>query len=487
MPAAVTPSGVRDGDPAALAGLCAARGASVLAYCRHVAGDARAAEAAADAFGAFRAAVIAMPALEDLNPEALLINATRRAAASRAQHGPVGICAVVSLLLAARADKTISAADEAVLEQHLESCWACRAPVARFAAGERAYRDPPDRLMDPAVIAAMIAAMAAAADEPPAADEPAAADEWPAADEPAPADGPSPAVMNGSAHPPPPVDELPPLQADLTPPAGVDQPTTEFGAPDVLKPDPAAAQVAADDAVEPEHKILLDAAEKPAPARKRAAIGAHIPRVRRGEPTPKARPRAQAPPGGVLAGAGARRARSRGGGRQRSRPGLRLPIVLPVAVVLAAVLAALFVSGVFGGDDPASDPRVAAPADTAAQPAPADVVVVPGAKEASPDDVESAKSRDRARAQRRREAAAAREQSRTTPATTPPAGANTAPPPAAVPPPPPPPPPARAERSDGSRTVDAGNGATGAEQIPPAQDSSTVPDLAPAPEPAPAP
>ena len=81
MPAAITPSGVRNGDPAALAGLCAVRGPSVLAYCRHVAGDNRAADAAADAFARFRAAVVETGDPSDLNPEALLINATRAAAA----------------------------------------------------------------------------------------------------------------------------------------------------------------------------------------------------------------------------------------------------------------------------------------------------------------------------------------------------------------------------------------------------------------------
>jgi hypothetical protein len=56
--------------------------------------------------------------------------------------------------------------------------------------------------------------------------------------------------------------------------------------------------------------------------------------------------------------------------------------------------------------------------------------------------------------------------------------------------PPPPPPPASAnngtttKKSGTSRKIDAGSGATGAEQIPPAADASTVPDLAPPPEPA---
>jgi hypothetical protein len=43
----VTPVGVRDGDPDALAGLCDRRGPAVLAYCEVVAGAQAAAVAAA--------------------------------------------------------------------------------------------------------------------------------------------------------------------------------------------------------------------------------------------------------------------------------------------------------------------------------------------------------------------------------------------------------------------------------------------------------
>ncbi len=470
MPAAVTPSGVRDGDPAALAGLCAARGPSVLAYCRHVAGADAAGDAAADAFASFRAAVVATDDPADLNPEALLIGATRNAAARHAPRPPLDICAVVPLLLAARAAKTISDDDRATLEQHLQSCWSCRAPVARLEAAERAYRDPPDPLMDPAVVAAIIAAMAAAAPAGRARRRPQAA--------------------NGSVPAPP--------------PPAVERPTTELRAADVLDPDPVAAELAAGaaaaererpagtggraasllgtlglrqgadlrlpprvDVPDPESELVLEAVEPPA-SRSRA-------RARRGSPSRRAKPAAVPvlSPAGGRDGAGSRRA--------RRRSGLRLPIILPVAVILLALLVALFVSGVFGGDDPASSPRVDVPADAPAQDAPADVVVVPGAGQADSEDVESSKARERARERRRREAAAARraaaqrERAAAAPAAAP------APQPGAAPPPPPPPPPAA---DDGSRQVEAGRGATGAEQIPPAGDSSTVPELAPSPEPA---
>jgi hypothetical protein len=166
-------------------------------------------------------------------------------------------------------------------------------------------------------------------------------------------------------------------------------------------------------------------------------------------------------------------------------------------VVIVAVLVALFVSGVFGGDEPASTPHISAPSSPTGS-APAKIVAVPGAKEATADEVELAKARDRARARGETlPADTAKHTSKTTSAATsakPAATAGaTAPAPAATTPPaapPPPPPPAAATTKksgrDGKR-IDAGSGATGAEQIPPATDTSDVPELAPPPESAPAP
>jgi hypothetical protein len=54
---AVTPQGIRAGDPAALAALCERRGGAVLAYCREVCEPAAASAAAAEALACFRAAV----------------------------------------------------------------------------------------------------------------------------------------------------------------------------------------------------------------------------------------------------------------------------------------------------------------------------------------------------------------------------------------------------------------------------------------------
>jgi hypothetical protein len=398
MPAvAVTPAGVRDGDPAALIGLCSARGPSVLAYCRHVAGDAEAAAAAADAFARFRAAVVATDDLADLNPEALLISATRKAAAEHVDGEPPDDCAEVPSLLAARADKTASSADLERLDRHLEGCWACRAPVARFKAAERAYRDPPDPTLDPEIAAQIFVALATAA--PARGAEP-----------PAPARAPS---ANGGGH-----------------------------------------------------------RQRRAPAAGVLPVGPHLPR-----PPAAAQRRPLLEPGASV------------------RPGLRLPIMLPIGLVTLALLVALFVSGVFGGSDPASSPSVAPPTTVPSDTPPADVVAVPGAKEASARAVEIAKARDRERERAKRERAAApkRKPAASTPATPPPAPPAAATPPPVAATPPPAAPPRKAPKANantggteggGSSKIKGGNGATGSEQIPPAQDSTNVPDLAPPPEPA---
>src|SRR6476619_1133869 len=91
----VTPAGVRDGELAALQALTAARGSAVLAYCRAVCGEELAPRAAAEAFARFRAAVHAAEHVAGMDPDAILLGATRHAAASLApappavqHHGP---------------------------------------------------------------------------------------------------------------------------------------------------------------------------------------------------------------------------------------------------------------------------------------------------------------------------------------------------------------------------------------------------------------
>ncbi|MEA2223012.1 MAG: hypothetical protein QOH83_1388 [Solirubrobacteraceae bacterium] len=432
MPAvAVTPAGVRDGEPAALIGLCSARGPSVLAYCRHVAGDADAAAAAADAFARFRAAVVATDDLADLNPEALLISATRSAAADHVGGEAPDGCAEVPSLLAGRADKTASSADLERLDRHLEGCWACRAPVARFKAAERAYRDPPDPTLDPEIAAQIFVALATAA---------------PARGAEPPASAPPPSA-NGGARRAPAAGVLPVIGSH----EDDDDATTEYQTLDALAPKRARGRFAT-----------------------RAPIGPRLPRT--ATATAAARPPLLEPGASV-------------------RPSLRLPVVLPIGLVLLALLVALFVSGVFGGSDPASSPSVAPPTAVPSDTPPADVVAVPGAKEASARAVEIAKARDRERERAKRERAAApkRKAAASTPATPPPPPAATAAPPPAAATSPPPAPAKKAPKTNantggteggGSSKIDTGNGATGSEQIPPAQDSKNVPDLAPPPEPA---
>ena len=84
----MTPAGVRDGELDALQGLTAARGGAVLAYCRAVCGEELAPRAAAEAFARFRAAVCAAHDVSALEPEALLLGATRHAAARGASSSP---------------------------------------------------------------------------------------------------------------------------------------------------------------------------------------------------------------------------------------------------------------------------------------------------------------------------------------------------------------------------------------------------------------
>lgn len=409
--AAVTPSGVRDGDPAALAALCAVRGPSVLAYCRHIAGEADAGAAAADAFARFRVAVVAAGDTSSLNPEALLISATRTSAAARASGAAQGDCADVPALLAARADKTIAAADLERLESHLEQCWTCRAPVARFQAAERAYRDPPEKTIEPALTEQIVEALLAAV--------------------------PSSNGADAGHHAAEPVADPHGAQAVAN-----EQPTEHFAAPG-----------------------MTEAGTAP------AAAGA-------GRPP---------------------RLRAQRGRRQRARPGRRVGVVLALVLVVLALVGALFVSGVFGGDDPASSSDVTAPAADPGVTSESEVVVVPGAKDASADAVETAKARKRAR-ERRGSGTAKKDSDQAADAAQAGGQVATTPPPAAAPPPPraaavtpPPPPPARAgdpvtrpapERrapGDDQKQIDAGSGATGAEQIPPPQDTSNVPDLAPPP------
>jgi len=428
----------------------------VVAYCRHVAGAADAGAAAADAFARFRVAVVAAGDTTSLNPEALLVSATRSSAAARAQASGQGDCAEVPMLLVARAEKTIAPADLERLESHLEQCWACRAPVARFKAAERAYRDPPEKTVDDLLAAQIVGALIAAVPS-------------------APPPKPIPQSPNGSAEQ---------VAAAAAPPAPVEQPTEQFAVPDTDEPLPSDADTG------PELDTAADAAIAPALRRRRekktvSGAGAVLGRLRSPakERRPRKRVRREPRPPRQAPMLGAPLERS-----ARSRPALRLSRVLPIVLVLLALLAALYVSGVFGGDDPASTPAVSAPAAT---PAEVELDAVPGARDATADDVESAKARARGEdvPADNKQKEEARTDSAPAAASPPPAPANPRPAAPAVSPnnpinPPPPPPAERESEPSDDKQIDAGSGATGAEQIPPAGDASEVPDLAPPTDPA---
>ncbi|MBW3609739.1 MAG: hypothetical protein KY463_15655 [Actinobacteria bacterium] len=230
----------------------------------------------------------------------------------------------------------------------------------------------------------------------------------------------------------------------------LEQPTEHFDAPGIVEPEPA------------------DGEERAAGAEAEAEA-ADAGRRRR-------RRRAKAP-----AGAGALL-----GGLHPSMPRRRrLVFVLPIVVILLALLAALYVSGVFGGNDPESSPVVAVPTAEPVDPTTPELVVVPGAKDASADAVEKAKARARGEDD---SGSAESDSIRSTPAASPPPAAaspSAAPAAPAVSPnhpvkkPAPKPATKPAPTPDEEKQMDAGGGATGAEQIPPPADASDVPDLAP--------
>jgi hypothetical protein len=470
----VTPAGVRDGDPDALADLCDVRGPAVLAYCEVVAGRGElGAAAAVEAFGSFRAGVVQAGDLATLNPESLLISATRHAAARHVSSAVPQACARVPGLLAARADRSISLADDDWLEQHLESCWTCRAPVARFNVADQAYREPPDTPLAPAVKAAMVAAMVAAAPVRVEA-----------------ADVSAQSTNGNAAH----AEPVAPQEPYVMPALG-EQPTAFY---ELAPEDLAAPGDEPEQAERPRRRGTLlgklgvgaaaagsARAARPtaAPGSKRSA-SARGRRAERADPPDAPDPRAA---GGAALPRPRRELERRPAGQRRERSALRPAIVLPVALVVIAIIAALAIAGVFGGGEPASVPQSFTPSasDAPKSTQAPKVVVVPGAVAASAAAVEKAKARARAA---RRNAAAATNGAQT--AARPPAAA---PPPAAAakttppPPPPPPPPAARKPAATGKPKIDAGNGATGAEQLPPAKDTSTVPDLAPPVETAPPP
>jgi hypothetical protein len=342
--AAVTPRGVREGQQEALEGLVARRGPAVLAYCREVCAPDVAPRAAAEAFARFRAAVHDAPDLAAVDPESLLISATRHAAASMArvtQPPPGGrrrrgarteTCALVPTLLAARAAGALGSADRNRLARHLTRCEGCRGIEEAFRVAELSYRHPPDPEVDPATSSMILSALTAAAPIGPLADD-AKADTVDFALEPPPEstdDGVVPAEPEPEPEPQP-EPEAAPAAPDALPAA--DAPVFLQDRP-ALPEEP--GETAEDEDVEEfdddwgseEDEGLPPVAAEPQPGGVAAAAA-----TLRGLSLPSLPSRPSLPP-------------------RLSLPAIPGRIALPVAVVALGLLVALIVSGFTGGSEP---------------------------------------------------------------------------------------------------------------------------------------
>lgn len=397
--AAVTPDGVRDGDPAVLSTLVTRRGPAVLAFCEAVCEPPVASRAAAEAFARFRALVTTIQDAPGLDPEPYLLGATRHAAASMARvpsddRGVLKVLgrtpspetyAALPALLAARADSMLGADDLERLSRLLERSPGCREVEAAFRRAERGYRSPPDRTISHDLLALVIAAMQAAAPTAPAF---AVARPPTATVPPAPVPAPAPAPVNGPAvtadaaadltardlpereqptvvlqavpagHPPavavagdieaePPVT---PAEAEEPAPFVLEDEYGDAGADDQLHPSvPGMTPVAAE----------LEDAGIPIPAPPQYPRRNHRASLRRPRISAPRLPRVSAPRlphggglhlprrGSAAAGEDATTDRSVDHG-----PIYRL--LLPTAAIIVAVLVMLAIAGVFGGDKPAA-------------------------------------------------------------------------------------------------------------------------------------
>jgi hypothetical protein len=393
---AVTPEGVRDGVPAALAALVEHRANAVLAYCEAVCSPATVERAAAEAFARFRAAVAAAEDPRSLNPGALLLSATRHAAASMTIAptpppdgglrrklgagrglGASETCALIPGLLAARAEGALSPADEERLARHLERHSACRALADAVERAEGDYASPPSRIVPIGALTEIMLALTAAAPITAAPEmELDFAEVVLPATEPAPdpqtAPEPEPPLAPPVQPAPPP--EPPPVQSAPQPYQPFEPPTAA-----ALEPDPTTTVFQA--------VVVDEVDEHPGET----------------DPTVVLPPAAIAP-------------RSAAGGVAHPRPPhrhLHLPgttgdhgvvyhYVVPGLVVAAALVAAMGVAGVFASDD--RQPAAASPITTSAPVAPP-----AGAPPVTPEPSVDAEERSALAAERRtrRERAAA--------------------------------------------------------------------------------
>ena len=162
-PAAITPRGVRDGDPEVLAALCARRGPAVLAFVAEVCPPPVVTRAVADAFARFRAAVASDDGAPAVHPDALLLRFARHAALDVVALGPDLGCVSVPSLLVRRAEQDLSKDEAGRLEHHLGTCEHCGELAAALGRAEEAYRTADDTEIGTELTAAVVAALAAAA------------------------------------------------------------------------------------------------------------------------------------------------------------------------------------------------------------------------------------------------------------------------------------------------------------------------------------
>lgn len=388
--AAVTPQGVRDGDPAVLSALVARRGPAVLAFCEAVCDPEIVPRAVAEAFARFRALVSTVDDVSGLDPEAFLLGATRHAAASMARVPTDGrgvlralgrgtspeTYASVPSLLAARADSMLGAEDLERLSRLLERSPGCREVEAAFRRAERGYRSPPDRPLTDETTALIIATMHAAA---------------PVAD----------AFLDAVL----PVPELPELQSDDGDDAGSDADTTAVVAPatddapgdlpdaeddgpvDTGDDDPdRPAPFIIGEALEPEEEWPHDAV---APATSALAVPQPLDSVPivdavplPGDIGPRSHhrvrrvpmPRLRVPHGGGLHLP--RRPPTPDDAASTADHGPVYRLLLPAIAVLIAVLVMLAIAGVFGGGSPS--PAAIVPQAVATQIPPTSVPATTG-------------------------------------------------------------------------------------------------------------
>jgi hypothetical protein len=258
--------------------------------------------AAAEAFARFRAAVASADDPSGLDPETLLMSATRHAAAALARTStrPTGVrallgrdqdrtmCAAIPGLLAARADGILDPTELNGLAVHLEQDSGCRQIAAAFERAEDAYRHPGHDAVDADVEHDLLVALAGAAPLV------------------APGSGWLEELLEDAR------DEAAAAEPEPEPPAAAAAPLPEPPAPAAALPEP------------PSETPTLTA-----PTADVAARPSGLPRTRRRVHLPH-------PHGLHLADHG---------------PVYRF--VLPAAAVIVAVIIILAIAGVFGGDGPA--------------------------------------------------------------------------------------------------------------------------------------